>query len=61
MSEERLASRKNDIEIQDAIVRPVSQWNRGRDQQVRTQGGVEQPVAGIERLVWKKHLGDQPL
>jgi hypothetical protein len=30
-------------------------------QQIRTERGVEQPVAGIERFVGKIHLGDQPL
>jgi hypothetical protein len=59
--DERLAPRKNDIEIQDPMTVRVFRWRKRRDQQVWTHHGVEQPVAGIERFAGKIHLGNKPL
>jgi hypothetical protein len=39
----------------------VFRWRRRSDQQVRTQRGLEQPVAGIEQFAGKIHLGNKPL
>src|SRR5438552_9517394 len=60
-TEEPLSACKNNIEVQHAVAGSIFRWDRLCDQQIRTQRCVEQPVAGIERLAGKIHLGDQSL